>query len=584
MDERLIRTDADKALATMQSIELVGLQELDRICRKHNIKYSLGGGTCLGQVRHGGFIPWDDDIDVDMTMENYNKFMEVAPKEMDSSRFVLRSRATDPTHLRTACRLEMKDTVLGQRRFDKTNKQGRVFVDIFRWNYLPDDPKKRKKIARRLFFIHCMQDIKAFDVYAKKLDKKYHFVLRELARILPKKTIERIEDHYANYCKGEKTGWIIDDAIINGDHGGYPSDGIDEYEDVTFEGITVMNKKNPHNFLRTLYGDNYNEWLPPAKRVSHHNWTKIDFGDYSGKYALSDSYKEYMTINHTYTKLKQMKIVSDMMVRRIGDICEKHGIHYVVEQVSEDVLTNSFPEAKDIWTGPVRILMLRDDYDKFAAVCGDELGKQYEYQSHDTEPKYYFYYAKVRLNYTRIHDRKFPLRLAGEMNEGLFVSIIPLDDCPDTNEGKNVRGMVRRWNRYLRLRWTTVGFIDFTKLKFKNKVKLIRLWRWTPEKIYKKIDKAARQFNGKGYGYCYSPSGQLGRTVFRKDELLSTNRIKTAINGLDKVNSLDEFINNLASKYDACHLTYYDIPEWQISSLRYDEKGDRFLTNEELFR
>ena len=47
MDERLIRTDADKALATMQSIELVGLQELDRICRKHNIKYSLGGGTCL---------------------------------------------------------------------------------------------------------------------------------------------------------------------------------------------------------------------------------------------------------------------------------------------------------------------------------------------------------------------------------------------------------------------------------------------------------------------------------------------------------------------------------------------------------
>lgn len=79
----LMITSRDKALKALQDVQLEGLKEVDRICRMHSIDYSLGGGTCLGQVRHGGFIPWDDDIDIDMTLENFEKFVEVAPAELD---------------------------------------------------------------------------------------------------------------------------------------------------------------------------------------------------------------------------------------------------------------------------------------------------------------------------------------------------------------------------------------------------------------------------------------------------------------------------------------------------------------------
>ena len=69
-------------LRTCQLKQLGILEEIDRICRKHNISYWLDGGSLLGAVRHGGFIPWDDDIDIAMPQDDARRFAEVAPKEL----------------------------------------------------------------------------------------------------------------------------------------------------------------------------------------------------------------------------------------------------------------------------------------------------------------------------------------------------------------------------------------------------------------------------------------------------------------------------------------------------------------------
>ena len=77
---KLITLD-DKQIAKVQEVSLKMLREIVDICEKNDIVYHLTGGSALGAIRHKGFIPWDDDIDIGMTREHYNKFLQVAAKE-----------------------------------------------------------------------------------------------------------------------------------------------------------------------------------------------------------------------------------------------------------------------------------------------------------------------------------------------------------------------------------------------------------------------------------------------------------------------------------------------------------------------
>ena len=77
-----IKEYSQQNLRACQLKQLAILEEIDKICKRHKIEYWLDGGTLLGAVRHGGFIPWDDDIDIGMSLEDEKRFEEIAPKEL----------------------------------------------------------------------------------------------------------------------------------------------------------------------------------------------------------------------------------------------------------------------------------------------------------------------------------------------------------------------------------------------------------------------------------------------------------------------------------------------------------------------
>ena len=88
MENRYLQQFKEQQLRRCQLKQLSILEEIDRICRKHQIGYWLDGGTLLGAVRHKGFIPWDDDIDIAMRQEDLERFIKVAPSELREGLFL----------------------------------------------------------------------------------------------------------------------------------------------------------------------------------------------------------------------------------------------------------------------------------------------------------------------------------------------------------------------------------------------------------------------------------------------------------------------------------------------------------------
>ena len=113
-------------------LQLVDMMiEIDKICRKHNIQYWITFGTLLGAVRHGGFIPWDDDLDISMTSENLNKFIRIAPQELPNNLF-LQTKETDPSIQVDIVKVRLKNSLFITPREDFSRNYNKgLFIDIF---------------------------------------------------------------------------------------------------------------------------------------------------------------------------------------------------------------------------------------------------------------------------------------------------------------------------------------------------------------------------------------------------------------------------------------------------------------------
>ena len=129
-------------LEKLQKVELEMLIEVNRICRKNNINYSIMYGTLLGAVRNGGFIPWDDDCDVVFKRDEYEKFFEACKKDLDTSRFFLQEHRTDPYYLFGYSKLRRENTVFERTEEHKTTWRyfyGLVHIRQYsRWNSRKD--------------------------------------------------------------------------------------------------------------------------------------------------------------------------------------------------------------------------------------------------------------------------------------------------------------------------------------------------------------------------------------------------------------------------------------------------------------
>lgn len=138
------------------------LHVVDKICKKYNIKYYLFAGTLLGAIRHGGFIPWDDDMDICMLRKDYMRLVKVLPKEVPPEYYV-RNIHEDPTYRDVFTRLLNNDRIYATKEF-WTAGHGFICnagIDIFPLDYIPTNIEKRKDISHQL--LHLCYIYKKYD-------------------------------------------------------------------------------------------------------------------------------------------------------------------------------------------------------------------------------------------------------------------------------------------------------------------------------------------------------------------------------------------------------------------------------------
>lgn len=142
-------------LAKLHKMLYTILAEIDRVCKKHDIPYFIQGGSAIGAFYNKGIVPWDDDIDVGMTRENYNRFLAVAPAELGDSYFLewFGTEANTPFYF---AKVKMNGTLFVEDIWRNMDIHHGIFIDIFPYDRVPDN-KMCEKIhrLRAKFWINC---------------------------------------------------------------------------------------------------------------------------------------------------------------------------------------------------------------------------------------------------------------------------------------------------------------------------------------------------------------------------------------------------------------------------------------------
>lgn len=243
------------------------LVEFDRICRKHNIKYSLEGGTLLGAIKYKGFVPWDDDIDVVMTRIEYDKFMKIAPSELASEYTLQNYDSAEEFPLNYAKLCYNKSTIYDYDYSHLTKMNHGIFMDIF-----PIDHVIPKKLR---FHCSCVGVLTGARKTKLKIPLKGNRLKRfvyKLLSVLPMKSLNRLLTRTCTKYNKNNTGYSYEICNSNRKFPPILSSFYDDLIEVEFNGKLFYAFREYDDFLKTRFGNNYMNELPDEKlRKPSHN-------------------------------------------------------------------------------------------------------------------------------------------------------------------------------------------------------------------------------------------------------------------------------------------------------------------------
>ncbi|RSX55925.1 licD family protein [Bifidobacterium dolichotidis] len=271
-------------LRIIHELQLQMAVEVRRICEKYGIRYTLCGGSLIGAVRHQGFIPWDDDMDIAMLAKDYERFLEIAPQELDQ-KFAIINYENSPEMVFVNTRVICRNTVIKNNAGARATAPHEVFIDIFPFDNMPDSKikcfvhKAIEVIGRRIVYLKTG--------YPLNVSLYKRIIICLLSIFVPNercaKKLYRWNQHRFDQNNSK--------SVVNlcGTYGyrkeTVPRRWFSQFVPVQFEGETFSAIAEYDAWLKQVYGD-YMALPPENQRVhSHFQPVEIDLTAFGGRKA-----------------------------------------------------------------------------------------------------------------------------------------------------------------------------------------------------------------------------------------------------------------------------------------------------------
>lgn len=273
------QTMTTETLRQLQLSEFYLLTEFKAFCKKHTLHFTLDFGSIIGAIRHQGFIPWDDDIDIAMLRWDYDAFLEYA-KSWNHPNIFVQSFESDPEFVHAFTRIRLNGSLALQEEWKHMDVHHGIFIDVFPYDVIPSQKEERDRHQEK---IYTLQQTKLHRVSYLRTNSFAGFIRTLVTHPQSLRSMQYLNRKQTAIMTRYNQGYTDSDSVTHMTQG-FPKyteyrRTIQEHNSATlfpFEGSYFPVPQNYEALLLNTYGD-YLSYPPKAERTPHHGVVELIF-------------------------------------------------------------------------------------------------------------------------------------------------------------------------------------------------------------------------------------------------------------------------------------------------------------------